>query len=42
MLSLPTHKQNNRYLKNAEAVRTILADYFYRPGQVTWQWDILV
>ena len=27
--------------KNAEPVRSVLADYFYGPGQVPWQWDIL-
>ena len=37
MLPLPTHKQNNRYPKNAEPVRSVLADYFYGPGQVPWQ-----
>ena len=42
MLPLPPHKQNNRYPKNAEAVRNILAGNFYGPGQVPWQWDILV
>ena len=36
MLPLPTHKQNNRYSKNAEAVRSVFADYFYVPGQVPW------
>ena len=42
MLSLPTHKQNNRYPKNVEAVGSNFADYFYGPGQVSWQWDRLV
>ena len=28
-LPFPTHKQNNRYRKNAEAVTSVLADYFY-------------
>ena len=42
MLPLPTNKQNNRYPKNAEAVRSVLADYFYGLGQVPRQWDILV
>ena len=42
LLPLPPHKQNNRYSKNVEAVRSVLADYFYGPGQVSWQWYILV
>ena len=42
MLPMSTHKQNNRYPKNSEAVRSVLDDYFYGPGQVPWQWDILV
>ena len=42
MLTLPPHKQNNRYSKNVEAVRSVLADYFCGPGQVSWQWYILV
>ena len=28
--------------RNAEPVGSVLADYFYGPGQVPWQWDILV
>ena len=32
MLPLPPHKQNNRYSKNVEAVRSVLADYFYGSG----------
>ena len=42
MLPLPTHKQNDRYSKNAQTARSDLADNFYGPGQVPWQWDILV
>ena len=34
MLPLPKHKQNNRYSKNAEAVKNVLADFFCGPGQV--------
>ena len=36
MLPLPTHRQNNRYPKDAEAM-SVLADYFYGPGQIPWQ-----
>ena len=42
MLPLPSSRQCNKYLKNAEAVRSFLADYFYGPGQVPWQWNALV
>ena len=34
MLPLPSSRQNNRYRKNAEAVKRFLADYFYGPDQV--------
>ena len=37
MLPLSKQKQNNRYPKNAEAVRSILADNFFGPGRVLWQ-----
>ena len=36
-----TQKQNNRYPKNAETVRSVLVYNFYGPGQVLWQWDTL-
>ena len=42
LLPFPTHKQNNRYSKNDETVRSVLADYFHGPSQVPLQWDILV
>ena len=32
MLPLPSSRQYNRYPKNAETVRSFLADYFYGPG----------
>ena len=42
MLLLPTHKKDNRYPKNTDPIRNVLADYFQGTGQVPWQWDILV
>ena len=41
-LSLPSGRQNNRYVKNAEEIRSFLADYFYGRGQAPWQWGNLV
>ena len=41
-LPFPQSRKNNRYPKNAAAVRSFLADYFYRPDQVPWQCNVLV
>ena len=38
--SLPKTK-SNRASKSAEKIREILADHFYGPGQIPWQWKIL-
>ena len=38
---LPSSKQNH-YSRNAEEVRSGLANYFYGPGAVPWQWGLLV
>ena len=34
--------RSNRATNTAENVRNILADYFYGPGQIPWQWKILL
>ena len=41
-MSLKSGRQNNRYSKNAEKIRDGLAEYFYGPGAVPWQWGLLV
>ena len=37
-MSLQSDRQNNRYSKNTEKKRDGLAEYFYGPGAVPWQW----
>ena len=32
----------NRYSKNAEEIRTTFKDYFCSPGEVPWQWKVLI
>ena len=34
--------RSNRATNTAESVRNILADHFYGPGQIPWQWKILL
>ena len=41
LCSLETTKQN-RYSKIAEDIRTTFKDYFCGPGEVPWQWKILI
>ena len=41
-MSLKSDRKNNRYSKNAEEIRDGLAEYFYGPGAVPWQWGLLV
>ena len=38
---LPKTK-SNRAAASAERMRNLLADHFYGPGQIPWQWNILV
>ena len=38
---LETTKQN-RYIKNAEEIRITFRDYFCGPGDVPWQWKVLI
>ena len=39
--SFPKNK-SNRATASAERMRNLLADNFYGPGQIPWQWNILV
>lgn len=39
---LPQIRNYNHSKKDAESVRNYLADYFYGPGQVEWQWKTLL
>ena len=39
--SLPNTK-SNRASVSAEDTRYLLADHFYGPGEVPWQWNVLV
>ena len=39
--SLPKTKSSHSP-KSAEKVRNILADHFYGPGQIPWQWNVLL
>ena len=39
---LPPRARGNRPTASAENVREILADHFYGPGQVPWQWKCIV
>ena len=34
--------KSNRASVSAERVREVLADHFYGPGQIPWQWNVLV
>ena len=34
--------KQNRYRKNAEEIRTTFKDYFCGPGEVFWQWKVLI
>ena len=38
---LETTKQNP-YSKNAEEIRTTFKGYYYGPGEVPWQWKVLI
>ena len=40
-MSLQSVRQHNRCSKNAEEIRYGLAEYFYEPGAVPWQWGLL-
>ena len=39
---LPNVRQSNRYSRNAEEIRSGFAEYFFGPGAVPWQWNLLV
>lgn len=41
MRSLPVTKSNRASL-SADRVRNVLADHFYGPGQIPWQWKVLL
>ena len=41
-MSLKSGRQNNRSSKNAEEMQDGLAEYFYGPWAVSWQWGLLV
>ena len=34
--------KNNKHKKSAENVRDIFADHFFGPGEIPWQWKILI
>lgn len=38
---LSASRSNNRASKSAEYVREVLADHFWGPGQVPWQWKMI-
>ena len=40
-ISLPKNK-SNRASASAERTRNLLADHFYGPGEIPWQWNMLV
>ena len=40
--SILVTRQSNPYTRSAESVRNYLADYFYGPGAIPWQWDVIV
>ena len=40
-ISLPKNK-SNRASVSAERARNLLADHFYGPGEIPWQWNVLV
>ena len=40
--SIPVTRQVNRHSRTAEAVRDHLANYFYSPGAVPWQWNVII
>ena len=40
-MSLQSARQNNCHSQNAEEIRDGLAEYFYGPSAVPWQWGLL-
>ena len=38
----PETTKQNRYSKNAEEIRRTFNDYFCGPGEVLWQWKVLI